>query len=1063
MKETKFIQRSFGLPIDKTKVQLLIFSMLFVLFSSFANAEPKTDQQREISGIVKDSDGIPLEGVTVLINQFERGTATDANGKYSISAKTGDKILFTYVGFENKEFVIGDKNTINVTMEDDVSLLDEIVLIGYGKQQRSKVSAAISTIEGQDIQNEIQSGASFDRALSGVVQGVRVIQGGGRPGTGVDINIRGYTSPFADSANNPLFIIDDVPIQATKGFTGNNNPLASINPNDIESINVLKDAAATSIYGSRGANGVIIIKTKKGSIDQAMQVNLSTKSTFSRPINTLKYLDANGYKNYVGIIMKNLEETGGLLPSYTEFGAVFDPATYTLAYDPSQANFRKANTNWSDVVYRKAAYTQEYNASVLGGTEKSVYGLSLRYLNQEGLLKKDEFKQYNARFNFSIKPNDKWDIGTDISLGTTINKTGYISQNPNLNQALSKRPDLAIYDEKGNFTTYQASRFGQNFNYANPLAFTTQNFGNTKGRSVTGNVYVQHEILNGLKLKAALNVGHFQSNINNFSSGEFSPDGYLSNKLNESRILNLIDASDTNFVTDFTANYKKTINQKHSLDLLAGFTKTREYSENIKNTYSNFSNNLLRLPQYAKLNYKPLSEPGISGLNSYIGRASYDYDNRYDITATVRLDRTSKFVPSNRDAWFPSVAASWNIHNEKFITNKDNINKLKLRLSYGRTGSTNVPSFSFIQQFTAGALYNGEIAIGPSLTLADDTAGWEKTTEINAGLDFTFIKNRISGSVDFYNRRTDGVLISSPYPLETGAGSVTSNFATVNNRGFELGLNFNVLRSENFNWSLGVNATKNINKLVDFDGDFVSEGFDDSYEVGKEINLIKGYVVEGIYQTPDEINKLNTIAKSKNYPYYHSETTSPGDYKMKDVNGDGTITSEDRVILGSSQPDLFGGFRTQFRYKNFSLGTSFNYSFGAEIVRPLANANPYTNIETQFAPEYRWSTSNTKATLPRIATNADNSRISTANVFDASYVRLKSVRFDYSLPFSLIENLKLSNVKFYLSGNNLHTWTKFPGLDPESRLLGGAYSASTLNRDPYPIAKSFTFGVDVQF
>lgn len=1155
MKEAKFVQKSFSLQPAKTIWNLLLFSILFTVFSGFASEKQRgnltfnfnnsniekvidyietnsnfrflyrsseidltkkinlnytgeiteaisilfkntpikpiitnkqvilktkiIDQQRVISGIVKDREGIPLEGVTVLINQFERGTATDANGKYSISAKTGDKILFSYVGFKNQEFIIGEQNTINVTLQFDISLLDEIVLIGYGKKERSKISTAIGTIEGQDIENEIQSGASFDRSLSGLVKGVRIIQGSGRPGTGVDINIRGYTSPFADSANNPLFIIDGVPIQAKVGFGANNNPLASINPNDIESINVLKDAAATSIYGSRGANGVIIIKTKKGHLDKDMTVQLSVRSTFSKPINTLKYLDANGYKNYVSSLMNSgiidrvnsldpssdeFAELGNNLFALTELGVGFNPDNGKFNYDPSLAEYGDANINWADVVYRDAAYTQEYNASLNGGTEQTTYGLSLRYLDQEGLLKADNYRQYNARLNFSIIPNDKWEIGTNIGLNSTKNKTGYISMNQDLNRLFSARPDLPVYNEKGEINTTKATAFSF---IANPLGITTKNYGESNGKSVTGNIYVQYEILKDLKLKGAVNIAHFTSNTNNFTSGKYGSVGFINGIIQSLRRLNLSTAENTNIVSDLTANYTKSFNEKHTIDFLAGITRTEEYIKTTQNNYFGFPNDNLRFPQFAT---STEGKPNVTAnppnkLNSYITRASYDYDNKYGITATIRLDQATNFAPGNRDAWFPSVAASWNIHNEKFVTNKDKINNLRLRLSYGNTGSTNVPSFSFIQKFTAETLYNGQTAVGPSNTLSNPYVKWEKTAEINAGIDFGFFKNRISGSFDIYRRKSSDVLAAAPYPLSTGATSFIGNLADIENKGFEVALNFDIIRNENFNWSFGANATKNINKVLAFNVASVDESFNDTYQVGKEINLIKGYVVEGIYQTPKEIADLNAKAVKKGYAFY-DENIAPGDYKMKDLNNDGRITSEDRKILGSSQPDLFGGFRTKLNYKGLSLGLSFSYSFGSEILRSsnaLSNASPLSNIETQFAPENRWSPTNEKATLPRIAFNTGhNARSSTANIFDASFVRFKSIRLGYNLPYSLAEKLKLSNIDLYISGNNLHTWTDFPGLDPEGT-TGGAFPTSTTNRDPYPISKSFTFGVNATF
>ncbi len=1074
--------------------------------------KPKVNfQEKVISGIVTDEQGIPISDVTVLINRGQRDTVTDVNGKYSISGKSGDKISFIFIGFKEQELIIGKNNTINIVLKEDINFLDEVILVGYGKAEKSKISTAIGTIKGENIQNELQSGGSFDRSLGGMVKGLKITQGGGRPGSGVDINIRGYTSPFSNSANNPLFVIDGVPIQAKKSFSAGTgyNPLTSINPNDIESVNVLKDAAATSIYGSRGANGVIIIKTKKGSVGEDVTVDLSVRSTFSKPINTLKYLDTEGYKKYIDALMtsaikeesslrgtNNYGEISKFLRNHYNFG-IYTDNNGNPAYDPSLIKYGSANTNWSDVVYRKAAHTKEYNVSVRGSLEHIDYGLSLRYLDQEGLLKADSFEQYNTRLNLSFLPNEKWELGTNINLGLTNNKTGYVSmRGNNPNSILNVRPDLAVYDEKGNLTSEEKpSGYGDFFNknVVNPLGQTTKHSGISKDKTVTGNMYVQYEVLSGLKLKTALNVSHFISNSSRFRNKlytygglyvltpdaiamppmpGFDPYEELKNLNNEIALSNLTESSsiNTNVVLDFTANYVKTFNKKHGLDVLAGVTRTREYSKFKRNEYEGFDFANLAYPQYAKKQRLPLSNFESDGLNSYIGRVMYDYDNKYNLTATVRLDQSSRFSPLNRDAWFPSVSASWNIHNESFMDFKK-INQLKLRLSYGNTGSTNVPFFAFIQKFTAKDIYNGGTSIGISNQLANPFVGWEKTSEVNLGLDFGVLTNRISGSVDVYKRRTTGALMPSPYNLDTGTSNYTANFATIDNKGIELDLNVGIIETKDFHWSLGLNATKNINKLISFDESSISSLDIENYEVGKEINLIKGYVVEGIYQSPEEIKKADDEAKQKGHKRYNERAqlpSLPGDYKYKDISGpngkpDGKIDKHDLQILGSSQPDLYGGFRTNFRYNGISLGASFNYSLGAESTRtPMGLPSPYANIEEQFAPKYRWSPENPDAKLSRVAVLSNDILKSSADVYDASYLRLKSVRLGYNLPFSVVEKLHIKSVNLYISGNNLYTWTKFPGLDPEGT-AGGAFTNSVQNTDPYPISKSWTLGVNVKF
>lgn len=1056
----------------------------------------KSIQDRIIRGTVVDENNTPMFGATIMIKKSKRGTSSDEKGNYQIKAQKGDILLFTFIGYADKEVVVGDQDVINVQLDVDMNTIEEVVLIGYGNKERSKISTAISTLAGKDLNSTLQSGGTFDRALSGAVKGLRVVQGSGRPGSGTDVNIRGFTSPFTGSSNNPLYVIDGVPFQGGDNYfsgsdtddisvlTEANNPLLSINPDDILSINVLKDAASTAIYGSRGANGVIIIKTREGQRNQRTQVTLSSKSTFSEPINQLKYLDAEGYKDYVDVLLSNSAQgdpysLGPFFNQFKEFGtdAVLDPfdpfgqSFSSISYDRSKATFGNANTNWQDVIYRDAAYTQEHNIRFAGGGENTTYSLSLRHLDQEGLLKADEFEQYNTRLNLSFSPSEKLKIGTSLNVGVTKNETGFHQGNITLSGLASVRPDMPVYDEKGNLNKF--SRFDYFLEeYNSPLAITSKNKMKTKGKTITGNIYAQYEVIDNLKLKMSFSGSHFITDINNYWSKNNYAFPFVTGFNQESRLV-IGNTNSTNFISDFTANYLKTFNEKHSVDILAGFTRNRDFSETTQNIYVGFANDLLIQPQKAKKVEEPIQTPDENGLNSYLGRINYDFDNKYNVTAAIRLDQSSKFPEENRNAWFPSVAVGWNAHNEEFFSGSDKINQLKLRFSYGETGSTNVPSFAFLQQFiaTTGIRYNGGIGVTPSSILANPLLTWEKTKEFNVGLNFALLDYAIKGDIDLYRRRTNNALMPSPYALETGASSFTDNLATLENKGVEVSVDFQIINKVDFNWNFSVNATKNINKLISYDNSYVPNYFQDSYEEGKEINLIRGYVVKGIFQDDATVQKLNADAGG----FYDRPDTQAGDYYFEDISGpdgkkDGRITADDRVILGSTQPDLFGGFRTSFGYKGITLDAGFNYSVGAESIRrsrdndPLGTASPYVNIEESFGPKYRWSQNNTSATLPRIGLNTShNSRVSSAIVYDASFLRLNNIRLGYELPMSVTEKLNVGRINLYVSGNNLYTWTKFPGLNPDSQNGYGAMPGSSSNLDSYPISKSFTLGLNVSF
>lgn len=1083
---------------------------------SFKNdkVKNKSDDLQEgfiLSGKVTDEYELPLEGVTVLINEYERGTATDQDGAYKINVKKGDKISFSFIGFKSQGFIVKNQKTLNVVLKEDIEALEEIVLIGYGREKRENVATAISTIKKQSLETNLQTGESFDRGLDGLVKGVMVTQGTGQLGKGADIIIRGVTSPFMGGNNNPLYIIDGVAISTNM----RGNPLQSINPADIESVDILKDAAATAIYGSRGANGVIIIKTKQGFYDQPTTVNLTFRTTLGMPINTLDYLNASEFKSYILKLNQNswdyynsikdpkvkadyAQQTFDRLGRYGFYTEGDDPDKFKYFYDPSRIKFGTANTDWNKVVFRNAAVSTLVNASVSAGTEKSAYNVSLGYVNQEGILRADEKKQYNARLSTQFDASEKLKFSISANYSNIDIKSGYSSGGrftTNIGAStLRFRPDFPVYDRNGALSTDRVvtNIYGDEVVtlYPNPLAITTLGTqGKDNSDMLLTNISGEYNITDDLIFKTEFSYGVFYSKGSSFRPKQYAESGLtLEDKTKENdeadyipqnaeakqaghTSLSMYDAKTLNSSINYTLNYAKQLG-KGNIKALLGFSHTHDRTTSGGDSYKDFITEI-PLPQYAKI--RELRSEGTvnSGLNSYFGRISYGYDDRYTITAVARLDRSSKFAPENRNAFFPSVSAGWNIHNEDFIGYKF-LSSLRLRASAGLTGSVTVGDFAYLQRFntTSAKPYKGV----PSLVFSDDFANrklqWEKTTEYNVGLDFEAKGGLLRGTIDLYHKTTSDVVSKDAEVVETGTEGFERNNSKILNKGFEISLGSDIISTNEFSWSIDVNASKNINKLLEVTGHIIKdESYAKYYTIGREVNLIKGYVVNGIIQTPERLKELNDLAKSKKQKYYDEPSTSVGDYEFKDTNGDGRITPSDgQEIIGSRQPDLFGGFNTRFRYKGVGLGANFSYAYGLESIRynQAINHNRFSNIERYMSSQYRWSPTNKTATLSRLIHTGDenasaNSRVSSVNVFDASYLRLTSLRLDYNLPEETITNLGFSRVNLYIVGTNLATWTKFPGIDPQGASAGAAIEGNIENNDGYPTARTFSMGVNLQF
>lgn len=1033
-------------------------------------------QNREITGTIKDNKGLEMAGASIVVEGSNRGVVANFDGFFKITLKEGENVIvISSLGYKTERIVVGDQTNFTITLEEDFKQLDEVVLIGYGTQKRENVTGAVSSIKTSDIVQAATGSVGFDRSLGGLVKGVNVSQSSGRPGSPVSIQIRGITSPLSGvgKLNQPLFVIDGVPFNID-GLNGA-NPLLTLNPNDIESFDVLKDAAATSIYGSRGANGVIIVQTKKGKRNQETTVNLSYSTTLAQPIKKVDVLNATQYRQFYDMLINNTVNAmnAGQVDPFFAFdldniGMVdLDFDTFQVSYGGLRDEyFGTANTDWNDLVFRKLAMTQQTNLGISGGSEKSNYSLRLGFVDQEGLTIKDGIKQYTLGLSMDTNLSKKLKAGATVNIAHIDTKSGEddILGQYTVNSSIAKaRPDLPAYGADGSLLGQPDYAYGFETLEPNPL-MRLKNKTKNQSYNFIGNTYLEYEPIRKLKLKADVNTALFYADNSTFVPKITQTDFIFTP--NESFLAesnNLV----SNITTNVTANYEFKINN-NNFSFLAGAAWDRTNFKNKSQFFTGFSDDdILINGSSAQTVGSYISNRLESGLNSLFSRFTYDYKNRYNATINFRTDTSSKFGPENKRAYFPSISASWNISNEDFLVNNETINTLRLRLSAGKVGSTNTADFAYLQFFKTASndLYNGNTAVIPSNSFPNINIGWEKTSEINAGLDFALFNSRLRGGIDVYSRKTTDALANTPIPQELGPNSYFSNFVDISNRGVEISLGGDIIKTDDFSWTTNINWSLNRNKLDKINGAEINQFSLDYFIEGQPVGTIKGYKVVKIIQDQTEIDDLNAASPTG---YYDQFSTGVGDYLYEDINGDGRITADDRAVIGNIQPDFFGGISNTITYKNFGLSALLQYSVGGERTWsniPFGTLNILgENKYTEYALN-TWTPENPDARYARALyfDPSASSRTSDRYLYDTSYLRLKNLQLFYNLDSALMKKIGVTNAKLMLTGTNLLTWTNWPGMDPETFSERGGIIDQVNNEDPYPLSKSVSFGVQLQF
>lgn len=1008
-----------------------IFSVL-MLVSNLAWA-----QERTVSGRVTSAeDGSGLPGVNVLVKGSTVGTITDSDGSYRISVPAGSTALsFSFVGFVSQDIEIGGRAVIDVRLETDVTQLSEVVVTGYSSIEKRQLSAAVASVKGTTIENlPLQS---FDRALQGRAAGVLVQSNNGIPGGGVNIRIRGTGSILA--GNTPLYIVDGVQINSTSNasFT-QSNPLAFLNPNDIASMEVLKDAASAAVYGAQAANGVVIITTKKGKAGKPT-INFSAYAGVAQPIKLLDVLNSQDWHTVRREAYLNSGQTSFNATQLALNDMGRRPANFaTLTEAELQAIADGLPTyDWQDEAF-STGKVQNYEVSFSGGDDKNKYYISTSYNRQDAIIKPVNFERGTLKMDLSNQLSNKLKLATSLNLSTfqqdlPFAVSGSFLGSPAFSSS-TVLPHNPIYNEDGSFNTSIAGVLNQNV-----IAVLNWNTGYQRTNQAVGNMTFTYDIMKGLSFKSLWGLDYRLLQGERFTDPR-TPDGAGVRGRNQQQ-----SNTNVNFITTQTLNYVKTFNNVHNISALVGFEYRSETNEDLFASSTGFSTF-----QFRTIGSGAVDESITGGWTGYhrtgvFFQANYDYNKKYAATITVRQDGSSRFGVENRFGLFKSISAAWIMKEENFLSGVDFVTDLKLRASYGETGNDQIGNFDAVALYTGGtgANYNGTPGIRPA-NIANTQLGWETNQTINVGLDFGLFNNRITSAVDIYRRNSLDLLLNRPTPWISGFDSYLDNVGQMVNQGVEVELNTVNLDVAGFSWKTNFNFAYNEN--------YVKELFGGLQELPGNTSVRVGHSI-GTYF----VNKFAGINPATGRPMWF------------DINGNlvSAPTAADRYLLGNNQPEFYGGMTNTFSYKGFALDLFFNYEYGRIIPDQQVgflreNGTRLTLNALQETYDARWTTPGQVTHIARpVINNTEvrgvNPNTGNSNFWKADFIRLKQVTLSYNFPRTLIDRVGLTNARVYVQGLNLWTYADFLGYDPE--FVDPASNGSGV----LPQSKNYTVGVQLGF
>ena len=991
---------------------------------------------KTITGKVTDENNEGLPGVNIVVKNSTIGTVTDVDGNYRLNAPdNAETLVFSSVGYLTEEVSIATRSVINLQMSPDIQSLQEVVVIGYGTQEKRDLTGAVASVESSDIENV--PAASLDNILQGKAAGVQVIQGTGAPGGGVSVRIRGNAS--VSRGNSPLYVVDGVPLTNTGNLSqtsaeGTTNALADINPNDIESIEVLKDASAASIYGVRGGNGVVLITTKRGKAGKpAFNVN------FYRGVQQLNNgLDYIGARDNRALRLEALRNAGTL--------------GRTERYLDSLNISGNHDVDHIALIFRSAPITN-FDASVRGGSEKIKYALTAGYFDQEGIIPNSGYRRYSTRINVDYNASDRITLGSNLSFTRSRTKLGGQDDD-------DQNVAYAINNYSPFISPYINGKIpDQN---SHPLNFLLSSTNNAYGNRLVANEYLEVKLLEGLSFRTSLAIDYA-----GVREEEFYPSNLRIRDIPERSATEVWSTSLT-WINENVATYQRNF-QNHSLEALAGYSVQETRSEFIRASVSRAATDDITTLGAGSVLESTTSNKTANGLRSVFGRVNYKFNDRYLFTFTVRSDASSRFGKENRTAVFPSAAVAWRMSDEPFLNGISAIDNLKLRFSYGQIGNeSGIADYAWQGAYYTGQNYNGAPGIAAGV-IPNQQLGWEKQAQANLGLDLTLWEGRLNFTADVYHKQTNNLLFDVEIPQVTGFSSILKNVGKVENRGLELGINANLLGPQQaFGWNLGFNIAFLKNQVLELpDGNDITTGFN-ILRGGEPIGAFYLYNYQGVYATDEDVPVINGEKLSANGTAFRG-----GDAIFEDLNNDGIINNNDLKVVGSPIPDLTGGINNTFTFKGFELSAYFNFSKGSEILNltrfraDQSNGN-WTNI-TKYALN-RWQQPGDQTEYPRRERSSptDNDRPnSTLWLESGDFLRLKTLTLAYNLPSGLVNKVSLTNVRFYVTGQNLITFTSYRGWDPEvvttnnrsDRGIGFGIDNALL----FPLSRSVIFGINVSF
>lgn len=1057
----------------KQKIKGLFF--LFILLSL-----QTLQAQINVVGIVTDSKGDALIGVNVKIKDLAKGTITDLNGKFGITVPGSSSILvFSYLGYSTVEIKVASQKNISVVLKEDAKGLDEVVVIGYGEIKRRDLTGAVGKADVTEMLKT--SGANITDALAGRVAGVQVTSNEGTPGGEMNIVVRGTNS--ITGSNSPLYVIDGFPMEE-------GTMTSSINKNDIESFEILKDASATAIYGARGANGVVLITTKKGNVGAAV---INYDGTFGVQNVTKKIQVMDAYE-FVKLQAEMYPDQ-----MVNRYFRTYNDKTYTLE------DYRNIDQfNWQDMIFRPAI-TQNHSVSITGGREESRYIASLSYYDQEGILINTDYNRVQGKIGNTIKKgnltvNLNVDYSKSTQSGSIPSENTGNSSNNLFYSVWGYRPvsypgvpisQLAdgIIDESSGVTDYRI----------NPV-LSLQNESNIRQMAILkANGYLQYEFIKGLRLKSSLGYTYFTQDKDNFNNSKTRGGGPTSiDKVNAS----FAETIRNTWLNENVLSYSTNFNRKHNINALIGYTM--QGSNNIDKfayaTHITGNESLEMSVMNTGLPTVTTYSAAAWTMMSFLGRINYNYKSKYYATVSYRADGSSKFRVANKFGYFPSGSLAWNFTEEKFMKPlKDILTTGKLRVGWGVTGNNRVGEYDTYARLVQYSQSNGNYAEpyaiaggiypfnnilssnGPvPVSLSNEALRWESTSQWNVGTDVSFFNQRLSLTVDLYNKITSDLLLNATLPYSSGYGRGTKNIGKTSNKGIEFSFTSQNIKSTDFSWTTSFNIAFNQNTVLGLAEDqtslMINAPFTQNFntmpnyiaKVGEPLGIMYGYIYEGTYKYNDFFLTGDRYTVKPGVPVLASETnTQPGFPKYKDINQDGIVDANDQTAIGRGAPINIGGISNEFSYKGFDLSIFFQWSYGNNILNAnrLMFEGPLASPElNQFASySNRWSPENPTSDIPRAKSSLNSLQVfSTRVVEDGSFLRLKNINLGYNLSTKTLKKLKLKRARIFMSADNIWVLTSYTGYDPEVSVRNSALTPG-MDFSSYPRALSINGGINVSF